>query len=98
MIDLTMCRNIRVLHNFKPPTTREEMAAASLQYVRKVSGIHHPSQADLKAFDRAVIEVTRATEKLLERLSHEGKVRTREEEREKGRARWLKRQAQMAGP
>ena len=92
-----MCRSIRVLHNFQPPTTREEMQAAALQYVRKVSGLHHPSHADEAAFDAAVRTVTAATEKLLGSLHRGGKVRTRDGEREKARARWKQREARIAG-
>jgi hypothetical protein len=92
-----MCRSIRVLHNFDPPTTSEEMAAAALQYVRKVSGLHHPSHHDEAAFDAAVRTVTAATEKLLASLNAGGKTpRTREGEREKARARWKQREAKMA--
>jgi len=92
-----MCRSIRVLHNFKPPTSHEEMQAAALQYVRKVSGLHHPSHADEAVFDAAVRAVTAATEKLLGSLHKGGKVRTREGEREKAQARWKQREARMAG-
>lgn len=84
-----MCRNIRVLHNFDPPTTPEEMRAAALQYVRKVSGLNRPSQVDEASFQRAVDEVTAATERLLGSLQARGKTRTREGEREKARARWI---------
>jgi hypothetical protein len=83
-----MCRNIRVLYNFEPPTTKEEIHAAAVQYVRKVSGLAKPSVADSAAFDRAVQEVAEATGKLLASLSAHTTVRTREQEREKGRARW----------
>jgi hypothetical protein len=83
-----MCRNIRVLHNFQPPTTPDEIRAASLQYVRKVSGLPKPSQADQAAFDAAIDEVTAATTKLLAALTSRGTVRTREGEREKARLRW----------
>jgi hypothetical protein len=91
-----MCRSIRVLHNFDPPTTREEMAAAALQYVRKVSGLHHPNHHDEAAFEAAVKTVTAATEKLLASLRAGKTVRTREGEREKARARWKEREAKMA--
>jgi hypothetical protein len=83
-----MCRNIRVLYNFEPPTTTEEIRAASVQYVRKVTGLQKPSAADHEAFDRAVDEVAKATRKLLSSLSAHTSVRTREEEREKAQARW----------
>ena len=57
-----MCRNIRVLHNFQPPTTRDEIQAAALQFVRKVSGAAKPSAADQEAFEKAVTEVAAITE------------------------------------
>jgi hypothetical protein len=82
-----MCRNIRILYNFEPPTTREEMAAAALQYVRKVSGLRAPSMADSAAFERAVKDVTAITERFLSALTAHTAVRTREGEREKARAR-----------
>jgi hypothetical protein len=83
-----MCRNIRVLYNFDPPTTAEEIHAAAVQYVRKVSGLARPGAADLAAFERAADEVAKATRKLLASLSAQTAVRTREGEREKARARW----------
>jgi hypothetical protein len=86
-----MCRNIRVLYNFEPPTTPEEVDAAALQYVRKVTGLRAPSTADKAAFEHAVHEIAHATEHLLEALSARTAVRTREGEREKARARGLKR-------
>ena len=90
-----MCRNIRVLHNFDPPTTRDEMRAAALQYVRKVSGLHHPSQADQATFDRAVDQVAAATETLLGKLTARGTARTRENERLKAITRWKKREGSL---
>jgi hypothetical protein len=86
-----MCRNIRILYNFEPPTTPEEIEAAALQYVRKVSGLRAPSAADRAAFERAVHEVAHATEHLLESLSARTAVRTREGEREKARIRGQRR-------
>ena len=86
-----MCRNIRVLYNFEPPTTPEEVQAAALQFVRKVSGLPKPSAADRAAFERAVHEIAHVTEHLLESLSARTAVRTREGEREKARARGVKR-------
>jgi hypothetical protein len=83
-----MCRSIRVLYNFEPPTTKEEIRAAAVQYVRKVSGVAKPSAADSAAFERAVGEVAAATQKLLASLSAHTAVRTREHERDKARARW----------
>jgi hypothetical protein len=90
-----MCRNIRVLFHFEPPTTHDEVHAAALQYVRKVSGAQKPSAADREAFDRAVVEIAEATERLLDALTPRGPARTREGEREKGKARWKKREAAM---
>lgn len=86
-----MCRSIRVLHHFEPPTTKDEMAAAALQYVRKVSGTAKPAVADREAFERAVGEVTRATEKLLASLAPRREPRTREGEIAKARARFAAR-------
>jgi hypothetical protein len=83
-----MCRSIRVLYNFQPPTTEEEVRAAALQFVRKVSGLAKPGAADEKAFELAIDEVARSTRKLLGSLSAKTHVRTREGEREKARARW----------
>lgn len=86
-----MCRNIRVLYNFEPPTTPEEVEAAALQFVRKVSGLRAPSAADRVAFEHAVHEIAHVTEHLLEALQARTAVRTREGEREKARARGAKR-------
>jgi len=61
-----MCRNIRTLHNFEPPATRDEVHAAAVQYVRKVSGSTRPSQANQAAFDQAVAEIDAATRRLLD--------------------------------
>ena len=82
-----MCRNIRVLHNFDPPATRDEVHAAALQYVRKVSGTTRPSQANQEAFDDAVREVADATSRLLERLVTNAPPKDREVEAAKARAR-----------
>ncbi len=87
-----MCRNIRTLHHFAPPTTPEEIHAASLQYVRKVSGIAKPSREAEAAFERAVAQVAKATTALLEALPERGTPRTREGERAKARARWTRRE------
>jgi hypothetical protein len=86
-----MCRSIRVLYNFEPPTTRDEISAAARQFVRKVSGLARPSAADTEAFERAVTEVSKSTETLLTKLSARTAVRTREQERERARARWTAR-------
>jgi hypothetical protein len=86
-----MCRNIRVLHHFEPPTTPEEVEAAALQFVRKVSGSTRPSQANQAAFDRAVEAIAAITRELLDELEPRGEPRTREGEAAKARARWEKR-------
>ncbi len=82
-----MCRNIRTLHNFEPPATGDEVRAAALQYVRKVSGSTKPSQANAEAFDRAVDEVARSTEKLLGELVTAAPPKDREAEAAKRRER-----------
>jgi hypothetical protein len=82
-----MCRNIRVLHNFEPTATSDEVTAAALQYVRKVSGTTKPSQANQEAFDRAVHEVAHATEHLLEALVTTAPPKDREVEAAKARER-----------
>ena len=87
-----MCRNIRVLFHFEPPTTTDEIRAAALQYVRKVSGTTKPSAADLAAFEVAVEEVAQSTERLLAALHPRGAPRTREGEREKAKVRWARRE------
>lgn len=91
-----MCRNIRVLHNFQPPTTPEEIQAASLQYVRKVSGVRAPGRADVEAFERAIAEITEATSRLLAALPPRGEVRTRDGEKAKARLKWGARVARIA--
>jgi hypothetical protein len=91
-----MCRNIRVLYNFRPPTTKDEIRAAALQYVRKVSGVNRPSVADRDAFEKSVDDVAAVTERLLATLSAQSPVRTREGEQEKARMRWKLREARMA--
>jgi hypothetical protein len=82
-----MCRNIRTLHNFEPAATSEEVHDAALQYVRKISGSSKPSQANAEAFDRAVSEVTEATQRLLESLVTNAPPKDREVEAAKRRAR-----------
>jgi hypothetical protein len=86
-----MCRNIRPLFNFAPPATEEEIRAAALQYVRKVSGVQKPSQANQDEFDRAIAAVTHATRHLVETLVTTAPPRDREVEREKGKLRNAKR-------
>ena len=82
-----MCRNIRTLHNFEPPATRDEVHGAAVQYVRKISGTTRPSQANQEAFDQAVIEVEAATRRLLEGLTSSAPPKNREAEAAKARAR-----------
>ncbi len=82
-----MCRNIRPLHNFAPPATQDEVHAAALQFVRKVSGTTKPSQANQEAFDRAVHEIAHVTRHLLEDLVTTAPPKDREVEAEKARAR-----------
>jgi len=82
-----MCRNIRPLNNFAPPATTEEVRAAALQYVRKVSGTTKPSQANQAAFDAAVEEVAEVTARLLEALVTTAPPKDREAEAAKARAR-----------
>jgi len=86
-----MCRNIRTLHNFEPPATRDEVYSAALQYVRKVSGTSAPSVANQEAFDRAVVEVAHATRHLLDALVTTAPPKNREVEAAKARERGAKR-------
>jgi hypothetical protein len=86
-----VCRNIRLLHNFAPPTTPDEMAAAALQYVRKVSGTRKPSKANEAAFAQAVAAISAATEALLASLETQAPPRTREVEAARARLRSAKR-------
>ena len=82
-----MCRSIKTLHNFVPPATEEEIRAASLQFVRKLSGFTKPSRANEAAFARAVDQVSQAAEDLLDSLVAKGSPRDREVEAAKARAR-----------
>ena len=82
-----MCRNIKTLHNFDPPADNEEINAAALQYVRKISGYNKPSQANAEAFDEAVAEVTAISTRLLDRLVTNAAPKDREVEAAKRRAR-----------
>lgn len=82
-----MCRNIRPLNNFEPPTTRSEIQAAALQYVRKVGGATQPSKANEQAYAVAVAAITRATEELLGSLVTTAPPKNREVEAAKARAR-----------
>ncbi|HEU5288284.1 MAG TPA: DUF2277 domain-containing protein [Candidatus Limnocylindria bacterium] len=86
-----MCRNIKTLHNFDPPATDEEVRAAALQYVRKISGSAKPSKANEAAFERAVAEVTESSLRLLADLVTVAPARNREIEAAKARARAEKR-------
>ena len=86
-----MCRNIRQLHNFDPPATRDEVHDAALQYVRKISGSNKPSKANEEAFNRAIDEVTAATQKLLDGLVTNAPPKNREAEAAKRRAAFEKR-------
>ena len=82
-----MCRNIKMLHNFKPPATDDEVRASALQFVRKLSGMNKPSKVNEAAFERAVEEVTQAARKLLASLHTHAPARDREVEAEKARER-----------
>jgi hypothetical protein len=82
-----MCRNIRTLFNFEPPATDEEIRAASLQFVRKLSGFHKPSQANRAAFDHAVESVALVARRFLDALVTDAPTRDRETEAAKARAR-----------
>jgi hypothetical protein len=82
-----MCRNIKILYNFQPPTTEDEVHAAAVQYVRKVSGMTKPSQANQAAFERAVEAITGVTQQLLDELVTQAPPRDREVEAEKRKAR-----------
>ncbi len=81
-----MCRNIKTLHNFKPPATAEEVRASALQFVRKLSGFNRPSKANEAAFERAVAEVTHAAHHLLDALVTTAPPRDREVEAAKKKA------------
>ena len=82
-----MCRNIRPLNNFEPPATSDEVQAAALQFVRKVSGATRPSAANQAAFDRAVAEIAHVTQHLLDDLVTTAPPKNREVEADKARAR-----------
>ena len=88
-----MCRNIRTLHNFDPPANKDEVHAAALQYVRKISGYNKPSQANQEAFERAVDAVTHASMHLLADLQTTAPPKNREAEAAKARARAAQRYA-----
>jgi hypothetical protein len=82
-----MCRNIRVLHNFEPPATRDEIEAAALQYIRKVSGVTRPSAANEEAFAAAVRAVAQATATLLDEMVTKAPPKDRETEAARAKAR-----------
>lgn len=82
-----MCRNIKTLFNFDPPVTPEEVRAASLQFVRKITGFHHPSKANEAAFNAAIDDITGASTRLLRSLESSARPRSREAEAAKARAR-----------
>jgi hypothetical protein len=82
-----MCRNIKTLHNFKPPATEQEIRASSIQFVRKLSGFTKPSKANEEAFNRAVEQVAQAATELLDSLVTNAPPRDREVEAAKARAR-----------
>jgi hypothetical protein len=86
-----MCRNIKTLANFEPPATDDEIRASALQFVRKLSGVTHPSRVNQAAFDRAVDEVTAAAERLIRSLETNAPPRDREEEQRKAQERSRKR-------
>ena len=86
-----MCRNIKVLANFEPPASNEEIRASALQFVRKLSGTTKPSRANEEAFNRAVDEVTAAAEKLIRSLSINAPPRNRDEEARKAKERSARR-------
>ena len=86
-----MCRNIKVLANFEPPATDDEVRASALQFVRKLSGASKPSKANEDAFNEAVDEVTRAARKLIDSLEIKAPPRDREEEARKAKERSAKR-------
>jgi hypothetical protein len=91
-----MCRNIRTLHNFEPPATEDEVHAAALQYVRKISGSPKPSQANAAAFERAVESVTAISRQLLADLVTVAPPKNREIEAQRARARSAERYGRTA--
>jgi hypothetical protein len=91
-----MCRNIKILANFAPPATEDEIRAAALQFVRKLSGATRPSRANEEVFDRAVEEVTAAAERLIGSLTTTAPPRNREEEAQKAKERSARRFAHQS--
>jgi len=90
-----MCRNIKTLHNFEPPATHEEIEAAALQFVRKVSGYQRVPHVNAKRFASAVAEITRITEELLGELIPTSPPRDRKHEAAKAKLRWQKREQRI---
>jgi hypothetical protein len=86
-----LCRNIRVLHNFDPPATEEEIRDASLQFVRKISGFSRPSKANEHSFSAAVEQITRASANLLRSLETNAQPKNREREAAKAKSRYATR-------
>jgi hypothetical protein len=91
-----MCRNIRTLYNFEPPTTEEEVRSAALQYVRKVSGMQKPSRANEAAFEHAVEAIAVATQRFLDELVTSAPPRDRDVEAERRKARAAERFGRVA--
>jgi hypothetical protein len=87
MVEQTMCRNIRTLFNFEPPVTEEEIRAASLQFVRKITGFNKPSKANERAFSDAVEEISGVANRLLGSLETTAPPKNREEQAAKAKAR-----------
>ena len=90
-----MCRNIKLLHHFEPPATKEEVHASALQFVRKLTGMNKPSKANEAAFQSAVDQITELTLHLFEHLEVNSPPRSRAAEEEKARERGRKREAQL---
>jgi hypothetical protein len=90
-----MCRNIKILFNFEPPVTAEEIRNASLQFVRKISGFSKPSKANEGAFEAAVDEIAEASTRLLHALKTNSSPRTREEEAAKAKIRFAERDSAL---
>ncbi len=90
-----MCRNIRTLHHFEPPATRDELHASALQFVRKLSGQQKPAKVNEAAFNRAVEKVLAATQELFDALEVHGPPKDREVEKQKARTRGQKRDEQL---
>jgi hypothetical protein len=86
-----MCRNIKTLYNFEPPATEEEVHAAALQFVRKISGFNKPSKINQEPFDRAVLDVCLVATELMGSLSTNQRPKDREQEKARARARTAKR-------